>query len=360
MYKDEQQTARTDRAQVNSTDVVVVGAGPSGSAAAITCAQHGLRVVMVECARFPRNRPGETLHPGVEPIVTALGIELDSCLRHEGHWVQWAGKVSFQRYGSTDGVAWKGFHVPRADFDLQLLERARNLGVKVCQPTNAREPWAVGGRVAGLVVSDGTRIASRMLVDAAGNRHWLARKMGLHKECASRPLIAAYGYSVGKLDDESPMLEEDADGWTWTSQVKPGVFQWTRLGFDGTMPPHNWTPNRFRQLVPKGHRRGENVAWRHVHASAGPGYFIVGDAASVADPSASHGVMKAMMSGMMAGHLIARNLVSGIAEKETAIHYNHWQRQWFMHDLAMSRGLYSHLPHWRDPFRRHPSRLRSN
>jgi len=196
-----------------------------------------------------------------------------------------------------------------------------------------------------------------MLVDAAGNRHWLARKMGLQKDCASLPLIAAYGYAVGKLDDESPMLQEDADGWTWTSQIGPGMFQWTRLKFDGTMPPHNWTPNRFGQLVPKGHRKGENVSWRHVRASAGPGYFIVGDAASVADPSVSHGVMKAMMTGMMAGHLIAQVLVSGIAEKETASHYNYWQRQWFMRDLAISRRLYSHLPQWRDPFRRDASRL---
>src|SRR3712207_7880194 len=46
----------------------------SGAAAAITAAQGGLEVAVVEAVRFPRPAPGETLHPGVEPLFRQLGV----------------------------------------------------------------------------------------------------------------------------------------------------------------------------------------------------------------------------------------------------------------------------------------------
>ncbi len=55
-------------------DVIILGGGPAGSATAIICAQHGLQVALLERDKFPRNRPGETLHPGVEPLLGQLGV----------------------------------------------------------------------------------------------------------------------------------------------------------------------------------------------------------------------------------------------------------------------------------------------
>ena len=62
-----------DRRPVDA-DVVVVGGGPAGSAAAIACATRGLSVVMCEREPPGRDRPGETLHPGIEPLLQQLGI----------------------------------------------------------------------------------------------------------------------------------------------------------------------------------------------------------------------------------------------------------------------------------------------
>ena len=58
----------------SEVDVVVVGGGPAGSAAALWCVRQGLRVVLLEREQFPRHRPGETLLPGVEPIFAQLGV----------------------------------------------------------------------------------------------------------------------------------------------------------------------------------------------------------------------------------------------------------------------------------------------
>jgi flavin-dependent dehydrogenase len=297
---------------------------------------------------FPRDRPGETLHPGVERIAGTLGIDLEPCLRHEGYWVRWGGTETFQRYGATDGEAWRGFHVSRADLDTRLLEHARRLGVTICQPASALAPRVAGGRVVGLHLRDGACIQARHVVDAAGGRHWLAHQVGLPIAPASRPLRAFYGYALGNLEDAAPRFEDDAQGWTWTSQVKPGMFQWTRLSFAGVTPPRHWMPARLQGLVAVAPRHGADVTWRQVRASAGPGYFIVGDAASVTDPSASHGVLKALMSGMMAGHLIAQHVNSGFDEHKLGNYFEHWQGQWFARDVTVLRDLYARLPNGRD------------
>ena len=56
----------------------MVGAGPGGCATAITAASQGLRVCLLDAADFPRARPGETLHPGVD--LTAANLANDgSC-----------------------------------------------------------------------------------------------------------------------------------------------------------------------------------------------------------------------------------------------------------------------------------------
>jgi flavin-dependent dehydrogenase len=73
-------------------------------------------------------------------------------------------------------------------------------------------------------------------------------------------------------------------------------------------------------------------------ACAGPGYFTVGDAATVQDPSSSHGVLRAIMSGLLAGRMAAGQRYSdrsniGVAE------YRHFTGSWFQSDCERARDL---------------------
>jgi flavin-dependent dehydrogenase len=86
--------------------------------------------------------------------------------------------------------------------------------------------------------------------------------------------------------------------------------------------------------------RGADVTWRVVPA-AGAGYFLTGDAAATLDPASSHGVLKAIMTGMMAGQLIVGVLSGQVTEQAAAAKYARWVAEWFRHDVRALSELYA-------------------
>jgi flavin-dependent dehydrogenase len=274
-------------------------------------------------------------------------------LRHEGVWVSWGDELRFVTYGADSAGPWRGFQAWRADFDAMLLERAGELGVEVRQPCRALRPKLSKDRVSGLETSEGD-IRARFVVDAAGSRHWLARRLGLVICRRSPRLIARFGYVEGAYParDEAPAIVADEEGWTWTARVRTGLYHWTRLRHDGERPDPAFVPDELCNLSPRGRSRGADVSWRTVEDLAGAGYFLVGDAAAVLDPASSHGVLKAIMSGMMAAHMITRVIRHGENEVLAAQGYSDWIYRWFVRDVAQLRDLYARLPEPPDWLRR--------
>ncbi len=324
-------------------DVVVVGGGPAGAATAIACATRGQRVVLIERDRFVRERPGETLHPGVEPLLAQLGLadRLAGVIgaRHDGIWIEWGGPPRFEAFGSDEAGPWSGFQVWRADFDALLLSRAREVGVDVRQPATVTGILDSGG-----VAADFGEVSARMLVDATGRSRWLGRLLGVDSPARSPRLLARYGYAEGACParDAAPALVGNTSGWTWTARVRPGTYQWTRLYLDG-LPDGGWVPDEFRGLTATAPPRGADVTWRLAAETARPGWFMVGDAAATLDPTSSHGVLKALMSGMMAGHLIAAVLDGKAPAQEAAHAYHAWIADWFRTDAFRLSAFYRDL-----------------
>ena len=116
--------------------LLVIGGGPAGAAAAITASRAGVDVTILDESRFPRFRPGETLHPGLEPLLASMGARnallVGEYLRHDGTWVRWGARDEFVPFGEDETGLWRGFQAPREDFDARLLTIAR------WQPTPAK------------------------------------------------------------------------------------------------------------------------------------------------------------------------------------------------------------------------------
>ncbi|MGH2389639.1 MAG: NAD(P)/FAD-dependent oxidoreductase [Chloroflexota bacterium] len=141
-------------------DVVVVGGGPAGSAAAILFRGRGFKVTLLEKARLPRPKPcGEALSPEATPLLARLGA-LDA-LRAGPHGVLRGFAVyPYGRPPFRGTYAARGGHTPhravgltisRLVLDTVLLDTARAAGAEVREGWAVREvgPWEGGGRLIG-------------------------------------------------------------------------------------------------------------------------------------------------------------------------------------------------------------------
>ena len=111
--------------------VCVIGGGPAGSIFAIRMAQLGHEAELIESAPFPRPHLGESLSPGVVPLLQNLGAEsaLADARPVRQVEVAWDGPALIREDERAEGRL-----VDRGRFDRALIEHARSLGVRIVQP----------------------------------------------------------------------------------------------------------------------------------------------------------------------------------------------------------------------------------
>src|SRR6185295_17793410 len=131
-------------------DVIVVGGGPAGAASAVMLRQHGHDVLLLDEARFPRDKVcGEGVSPEAWRLLAELGVDgaVRALAPHplRGMAVTAPDGTCFR--GDYRGAPWPGFAVRRERFDRVLLERARESGVEVREGTRATGLLQRGGAV---------------------------------------------------------------------------------------------------------------------------------------------------------------------------------------------------------------------
>jgi flavin-dependent dehydrogenase len=187
-------------------------------------------------------------------------------------------------------------------------------------------------------------VRARCVIDAAGGGHWLARRLGVQIDRRSPPLIARYGYASGscRARDEAPAIVAGDGGWTWTARIGDGLYAWMRLALERSSG-ESGVPAELAALTPRGRPRSADVSWRALRSAAGPGWISAGDAAVVLDPASSHGVLRALLTGMHAARL-ARAVLAGGDEARLSAEYGAFVTSWFERDVAALRELYGRLP----------------
>jgi flavin-dependent dehydrogenase len=172
-------------------EVLIAGAGPAGAAAAILLARAGVRVLLVDRARFPREKLcGDTLNPGalrildrlgVRPAIDARGLALRGMLLTGPSGVQVRGLY---------GGAFVGRALTRRDLDVVLVQAAVAAGaqfqeeVRVVEPLTDEEAGQRVVRGAVLATRDGRRlrVPAALTIAADGRRSSLAFALGLARQ----------------------------------------------------------------------------------------------------------------------------------------------------------------------------------
>ncbi len=331
------------RPPAEEADVIVVGAGPSGATTAYYLAQSGLDVLLLEKARFPREKVcGDGLTPRAVKALVGMGVsvsEQDGWVRNKGLRVIGAGKRMELPWPELASYPGYGLVRTRHDLDESLARRAQKAGARLLEGVTVIGPVLDErtGRITGVTAhpsdnGDERTYAARVVVAADGNSSRLSVAMGLRKR-DDRPLGVAVRtyYKTPRHDDD--YLESWLDLWDGDRQL-PG-YGWIFGMGDGTS---NVGLGLLNTSAAFGHTdyhallrqwlKGMPAEWGFteenrtapIRGAALPmgfnrtphyyqGLLLVGDAGGMVNPFNGEGIAYAMESG----EILARTITQALA-----------------------------------------------
>ena len=312
-----------------SAEVIVVGAGPAGSAAAAWAARTGREVLVVDAAEFPRDKAcGDGLTPRAVEELHQLGLAdwLDGRVRHHG--LRMAG------FGSSVQVRWPGQSfpkwssaVPRTELDDRVRKTAEESGASMllgCKAVDVSRDSA--GRVAEVVLADGRRVSCRHLIVADGARSTLGRVLGRQWHQQTVYGVAARAYLRSPRADE-PWISSDLELRSTEGKVLPG-YGWifplgngeVNLGVGALATARRHAEVALRPLLThyaslKSQQWGFDGPPRAVSSAllpmggavsgvAGPNWMLVGDAAACVNPLNGEGIDYGLETGRLAAEML--------------------------------------------------------
>jgi geranylgeranyl reductase family protein len=319
--------------------VIVVGAGPAGSSTAFFLAQQGVDVVVLDKARFPRDKPcSEYLSPEASRILEKMGalaeIESSGAAQLAGMRVHAPnGATIHGEFAASHGFRGyrdRGLAVRRTILDQILLDRARTAGARVQEQTRVVDLVRdSSGRVTGVVTSgpDGTReLTSRLVIGADGLRSVVGRRLGLVRRAGWPRRIALVTHYRGV--ENSPDFGEmhvDRGGYCGVASVGHGlvnvavvvpVSRAAEIAVDKTEFLESWIAERppLASIFARAERVGPVRATGPFASSAKKGWAegaaLVGDAADFFDPFTGEGIYSALRGGELLAEFASESVVS--------------------------------------------------
>jgi flavin-dependent dehydrogenase len=319
-------------------DVIVVGGGPAGATASGLLSKWGRRVLLLEKEKFPRYHIGESLIPGVMPVIEELGatrvVEELGAIKKYGISLVW-GETPEPWTIRFDEVSPHphAYEVKRAEFDNLLLSHTRRLGTTVIEEANVREALFEGDRCTGVRYSpvhsdDMIDVHAPFIIDASGHAKIMARRFGTVGWHSDLKNLAAWTYFQGgsRYDAQAAgdiVIETAPPGWLWmipfsdrtcsVGYVAP-IEEFAASG----LPPAAILHQRIdegreikRLLTGAVEVSQVRTAkdWSYTcERMSGPGFVQIGDAAAFIDPLFSTGVMLAMKSASSAARAVNKIL----------------------------------------------------
>lgn len=334
----------------DDADVVVVGAGPAGSATAFWAASAGLDVLLLDKATFPRDKVcGDGLTPRAVAELVRMGVPLreqDGWIRNRGLRVHGGGHTIELPWPELSSYPSYGLAKARVTLDSLLVDHARSAGARMVQGARVTGPLhdELTGRVVGVTArtADGaeTTFRARVVVAADGVSSRLATALGRTTR-PDRPMGVAVRTYFRSPRHDDPWMESRLELWEGEpgkSNLMPG-YGWIFALGDGTVNvglgtlsstsapakvdykelfgkwmatvPAEWGFTPENQLgpvrgaaLPMGFNRGPLYA---------DGVLLAGDAAGMVSPFNGEGIAYGLQAGRVAADAIAQGLARGSA-----------------------------------------------
>lgn len=311
-------------------DVIIAGAGPAGSSAAIHLATNGLRVLLVEQKKFPRAKLcGEFISPECQDHFGKLGVSR-AILCSEPASIN--ETVFYSNRGHHVGVpsSWFGermaLGLSRAVMDDVLMRRAAAVGVEVIENGNVVGPRIKTNQVSGISVRVGTlekEFHAPLTIDATGRARILARKTN-HTHQAKPKLIAFKAHFQNtRVAPGACEIYFYRGGYGGLSSIEDGTSNLCFIAAAEQVKGCNSDPERvMREVVMQNPRASYTLtpattasewlsaSWDHFgRQSPAPakGLIAIGDAAAFIDPFTGSGMLMALESGELAAQVIVRH-----------------------------------------------------
>jgi flavin-dependent dehydrogenase len=343
-----------------SQRIAIIGAGPSGSALACFLAQRG-----VECLLFDDNNKaallvGESLIPAAIPIIRRLGLEdkvaaisqlkLGAGLRNANGSVR--VDFAFQKLGR--GVPQYAYNIPRPQFDALLVDRAKELGVKVIRCTaGVTSSPAHTADDSELRLDDHTLAAAgltrdtqpNLLVDATGRARLFSQVLKIRANRGPRSDVAHFAHFENYANDaafEGQILISVLDcGWSWQIPLRGKTSVGVVMNGKSAQLYGDTAAQRLDNVMaqnpvlnkPGSQRVTEVYTYANYQLVSqrahGKGWVLLGDALGFVDPMLSPGVFLALECATLLDKLIFKPKNLSEQEMSRALDcYHHEMLDW--------------------------------